>query len=110
MQLIIKNGKVIATHEDHQDIAHLYPDAECIIWGEPIEFGLEELDDPRTEKQKKQSYKDKRRLAYPSIQDQLDMLYHDKINGTSTWVEAITEVKVRYPKWISGTAYQNLEK
>lgn len=41
-------------------------------------------------------YKDQR--IYPSIDDQLDMMYHDKINGTSTWVDAITAVKQKWPK------------
>jgi len=39
-----------------------------------------------------------RRAAYPSIQEQLDMLYKDKLNRTETWVEAITAVKLKYPK------------
>lgn len=36
--------------------------------------------------------------VYPSIQDQLDMLYHDKTEGTSTWVDAIKAVKEAHPK------------
>ena len=44
------------------------------------------------------SYKSKRRLSYPSIQDQLDMQYWDKKNGTTTWVDAITKVKTDNPK------------
>tara|TARA_R100000951_G_C2607415_1_gene170116 strand:- start:104 stop:397 length:294 start_codon:yes stop_codon:yes gene_type:complete len=39
------------------------------------------------------SYILKRRMAYPSIQDQLDMQYHDKINNTTTWQTAIAKVK-----------------
>jgi hypothetical protein len=39
-----------------------------------------------------------RRLAYPSIQDQLDMMYKDEINGTTTWKDAIEKVKADYPK------------
>ena len=34
-----------------------------------------------------------RSYAYPSIQDQLDMQYWDKKNGTTTWVDAIAKVK-----------------
>jgi|TARA_R100000455_G_C6241360_1_gene100204 hypothetical protein len=44
------------------------------------------------------SYKSKRRSSYPSIQDQLDMQYWDKKNGTTTWVDAIAKVKSDNPK------------
>ncbi len=36
--------------------------------------------------------------SYISIQDQLDQLYWDKKNGTSTWEEGIDAVKAAYPK------------
>ena len=39
-----------------------------------------------------------RKVEYPSIEDQLDMQYWDKKNGTTTWVDAITKVKTDYPK------------
>jgi len=41
---------------------------------------------------------EKRKLAYPSIQEQLDMQYWDKVNGTDTWEQAINAVKAKYPK------------
>ena len=44
------------------------------------------------------SYKSERRSSYPSIQEQLDMQYWDKKNGTTTWVDAITKVKTDNPK------------
>lgn len=44
------------------------------------------------------SYAEKRAKAYPSIADQLDMMYWDKINGTDTWREAVCAVKIKYPK------------
>jgi hypothetical protein len=37
-------------------------------------------------------------LAYPLIQDQLDMLYWDKVNGTTVWQDAIAKVKAQFPK------------
>ncbi|OUW83085.1 MAG: hypothetical protein CBD82_00215 [Gammaproteobacteria bacterium TMED222] len=45
-----------------------------------------------------EAYKAKREQEYPSIQDQLDMQYHDLINDTTTWKDAIKSVKVKYPK------------
>ena len=43
-------------------------------------------------------YKSDRAKAYPSIQDQLDMQYWDKKNGTTTWVDAVAKVKSDNPK------------
>ena len=36
--------------------------------------------------------------AYPSLQDQADMQFHDLANGTTTWLDAIQAVKDAYPK------------
>ena len=44
------------------------------------------------------AYQELRSLAYPSMQDQLDMQYWDGVNGTTTWQDAITAVKEEYPK------------
>ncbi len=35
---------------------------------------------------------------YPSIEDQLDMQYHDAVDGTTTWKDAIAKVKSDNPK------------
>jgi hypothetical protein len=43
-------------------------------------------------------YQRQRASAYPSIQEQLDLLYWDKINGTDNWEQAIAAVKAEYPK------------
>jgi len=43
-------------------------------------------------------YQRDRALQYPSIQDQLDMQYHDQVNGTTTWKDAIAKVKSDHPK------------
>jgi len=45
-----------------------------------------------------EAYKTSRASEYPSIQDQLDMQYWDKINGTNHWETLISEVKTKYPK------------
>ena len=44
------------------------------------------------------SYKSKRRDAFPSLEEQLDMQYWDAVNGTSTWKDAIAKVKSDNPK------------
>jgi len=43
-------------------------------------------------------YQRDRAKAYPSIQEQLDLQYWDKINNTNKWEEAINAVKNKYPK------------
>ena len=40
-------------------------------------------------------YKEKRRAEYPSIEDQLDDIYH---NGVDGWKATIKAVKDKYPK------------
>jgi hypothetical protein len=44
------------------------------------------------------AYKDQRAKAYPSLNDQADMAYWDRQNGTTTLDDAILAVKVAYPK------------
>ena len=44
------------------------------------------------------AYRLNRAAEYPSIGDQLDMQYHDAVNGTSTWRDAIAAVKSKYAK------------
>ena len=36
--------------------------------------------------------------VYPSIGEQLDMQYWDKVNGTTTWKDAVAKVKSDNPK------------
>jgi len=43
-------------------------------------------------------YQRDRVTAYPSIQEQLDMQYWDKVNGTTNWEDAIAKVKSDNPK------------
>ncbi len=35
---------------------------------------------------------------YPPIHAQLDMMYHDSVEGTTTWIDAIEAVKSAHPK------------
>ena len=44
------------------------------------------------------TYQEERAMAYPSIGDQLDMQYWDRVNGTTVWADTIASVKVMYPK------------
>ena len=44
------------------------------------------------------SWVQERREAYPSLADQADMQFHDAVDGTTTWQDAIQAVKDAYPK------------
>jgi hypothetical protein len=50
-----------------------------------------------TEYNSKQYQRD-RAKSYPSIQEQLDLQYWDKLNNTTKWEEAINAVKIKFPK------------
>ena len=48
------------------------------------------------------SYAELRAANYPSREEQLDMMYWDKVNGTTTWEDTIQAIKDKYPKTITG--------
>jgi hypothetical protein len=43
-------------------------------------------------------YADLRREAYGAWGDQLDMQFHDLLDGTTTWVDHVAGVKAAHPK------------
>ena len=43
------------------------------------------------------TYSDKRKAEYDQL-NQYEMMFDDKRDGTTTWVDAINEIKSRYPK------------
>ena len=45
-----------------------------------------------------QDYARDRAKAYPSLRDQMDMQYHDAVDGTTTWQDAVQAVKDAHPK------------
>ena len=45
-----------------------------------------------------QEYARNRQAEYPSIGDQMDMIYKDMKNGTSTHADAVEVGKTKYPK------------
>lgn len=44
------------------------------------------------------SYEDARSFSYGRLSDQLDMQYHDSVNGTTTWLDHVKSVKDANPK------------
>ena len=95
-------------------LERLSPGAEYVIRGityEDIEWSAtntqtmpapEEIDQTVAalidEYTRKNTYIPHRQRAYPSIAEQLDMLYWDMENGTTHWRDTIREIKQTYPK------------
>ena len=84
---------------NHKAIYALYPQVVTVddgtgafdTQGNKVEIDLELVNawvDP-------EAYKAQRAVAYPSIQDQLDTLYH---GGYEAWKATITAVKEEFPK------------
>lgn len=84
----------------------LRPGAQWILRGDDLEwFDTEQTQPTEAELQAEiarleadyiaKQYQRDRAAAYPSIADQLDLLYHQGIDG---WKAAITAVKQEYPK------------
>jgi len=80
----------------------IYP-PEAAGWCNNNNAHIEEMDDKtyvivENPKPPEPTYADKRLAEYPAINDQLDMIYHDRVDGTDTWVQAVKQIKEKYPK------------
>ena len=80
-------SQVYANLVIHDDSKDKPTEQECID-------GLQSIQDAWDAK----IYQRDRRKAYPSFGDQLDMIYHDKVDDTTTWQDAIQAVKDANPK------------
>ena len=84
----------------NRDVFQLTPEEyEATIndWAE-AEYNQQEEERIRTNGGVTPDYAKFRREAYPSLPDQLDMIYHDSVDGTTTWNDAISAVKAKYRK------------
>ena len=87
---------------DHDAIFKAYPDAVSVddetgafkADGTKITLEQSKIDAARTELAK-EDYKWKRAAEYPSVVDQLDLIYH---SGVDAWKAKIKETKDKYPK------------
>jgi len=78
-------------------------DINQIHWvdGNPTNITNQQILDKQAELQVEYDAKEYQRVraeAYPSWQDQLDMQYHDKVDGTTTWKDAVQAIKDAHPK------------
>lgn len=91
-------------------IGSLYPtckwtlkndDYETLWWDDQNDFPPPELSELEAEKERlkneweNKEYQRLRSNEYPSVEDQLDLLYH---NGYDGWKNEINRIKEKYPK------------
>ena len=71
-------------------------DYSSIVWGDKV-VDKEHLDLLISDNNRSniELFKESRRLAYPSIEDQLDKIYHE---GVDSWKAEIQAIKEKYPK------------
>ena len=99
---IVKNS-LVANIVEWDGSSEFQVDGELVIATEDTKIGgswdgnvftfVEPDPEPDT-----RTYDEKRRDAYASIGDQLDMQYHDSVNGSRTWLDHIESVKEAHPK------------
>ena len=83
-------------------------DINQITWidGNPTNITNQQITDKQAELQvaydAKQYQRDRTKRpedgGYPEIGDQLDMMWHDKKDDTTTWEDAVQAIKDKYPK------------
>ena len=62
---------------------------------EDVDKAVEEY---RAHWEKTEEYREQRKAKYAAVEDQLDMQYHDLIDGTETWKSHVSKVKSDFPK------------
>ena len=91
-----------------QALLSLRPNAEFVVRGDELEW----LDSEQTQPTEQeiadeivrlqaeydaQEYARQRKAEYDKL-NQFEMQFNDQRDGTTTWVDAINEIKARYPK------------
>ena len=100
-KLIVKDGYVIAVHDEEQIVEGLYPGCEVVFCANDK---LPRADEgmPLVPQDLGLSYIEKRRAEYGSVGEQLDMLYKDIVAGTDLrlgmFADHIASVKAAVPK------------
>ena len=93
---------------NHNAIRNTHPNVVTIINGDsfdangnPVAITQSLVDDEVARLQAEhdsKAYARARANAYAPIGDQLDMQYHDSVNGSRTWLDHIEAVKEAHPK------------
>ena len=64
---------------------------------QPTSEQLDAVDSAADLEERQNAVRATRRNAYGNIGDQLDMQYHDSVDGTSTWKDHVAKVKTDNP-------------
>ena len=64
---------------------------------QPTDEQLIAVDSAADLEEKQNAVRSTRRAAYGDLGDQLDMQYHDNVNGTTTWKDHVAKVKTDNP-------------
>jgi hypothetical protein len=117
MFLAIRDGVVVERSEDELSLLKLDRTTHVVVeWNDPLppyDPGIGEVQlDPRNAAQKiadtHKRYRRRRLREYPTIRKQLDMMYWDAMNGTTTWVDEISRIKAKYPRVIRAAGESNI--
>ena len=84
--------------ETHNPSTYIYDDGQTPPSEAEIDAKLAEMQ----AEYDAQEYARNRATAYPSTGDQLDMMYKDTKNSTTTHADAVEAVKTKWPKDNSG--------
>ena len=85
----------------HEAIYKAYPNVSYIVGDKAYDKDGKEVNYDETLVQAeidKHAYIEKRAKAYKPLVEQLDMMYWDKVHGTTTWQDHIDQVKADNPK------------
>ena len=88
-----QSHKIVDHDSNNSAIFSSDPEDFGITWNE-VKTKIDELQAEWTA----QEYARNRASAYPSTDDQLDMIYKDMKNSTTTHADAVEVVKTKYPK------------
>lgn len=98
MEALIYKNRVVELSENRFDVAGELrwmpcPD-ECKAgsW-ELVDGNLQPIPEPEDTR----TYSEKRKEEYDKL-NQFEMQFNDQRDGTTTWVDAINDIKARYPK------------
>ena len=64
---------------------------------QPTDEQLNAVDSAADLSERQNTVRSARRMAYGDLGDQLDMQYHDSVDGTSTWKDHVAKVKTDNP-------------
>jgi len=84
----------------HAQVSIKDNDVNLITWhdGNPTNITNDQILARNAELSAANVHVDPRMIAYPKTVDQLDMMWHDKKDGTTTWEDAIQAIKDAHPK------------